>query len=339
MDFTATYRDRTGAMREERVEAASRSEAVAALKARGIVPMRVEAISGAKAQRRRPQNGESAVSRRSVVYVLAVVFDLLSSGGLWWWLARPAETITLLPEKPKTAAMPKEVKSVQRTRVHKPGKVTHKAPPPQTPEERLAWFKEKYGDNIPENLKTTVYFLEHPPTQTYRPLPQPEDVFKHQSEKTIAAVLLMKPGTFVMRRTVYDESFDADFKKAMEEPTEIEDDDSEETKELKAAVNEVKAEWAEKMRSGEKPSAIMTQVMDTAYELGKYTREIETLLHEVVADPANTDKDIEDFVGAANQMLKEKGAEELPMPNLIRRQIRTRLRTRRAQKRSGTNDK
>ena len=39
MTFTITYRDATGAMREEAVEAASRADALSALKARGISPI------------------------------------------------------------------------------------------------------------------------------------------------------------------------------------------------------------------------------------------------------------------------------------------------------------
>ena len=109
MEFVCTYRDRTGAMREKRVEAASRSETVAVLRAQGIVPMRVEAISGAKAPRRKVRNVEGAASRKGAAYVLAVAFVLLSVGGLWWWLARPAETATLLPEKPIPKAIPDEV--------------------------------------------------------------------------------------------------------------------------------------------------------------------------------------------------------------------------------------
>ena len=108
MTFTVTYRDKTGAMREKRVEAASHSEAVAALKAQGIVPIRVEAISGAEAPGRRARNGDSAVSRRSAAYVLAVAFVILVGGGLWWWLGGVRGEPALPPEKPKTAAIYKE---------------------------------------------------------------------------------------------------------------------------------------------------------------------------------------------------------------------------------------
>ena len=334
MVFTVTYRAKDGALREERVEAASRAECVAECRKRGISPTGLKEGKGMNCR----QDGGSPSQRRLTgnAAILAAVVLAAIAGGAWWWFGRDGER----PSHAEAPAKPKAVKPAKPERKHVAKPVAKPAPvvkevkkprAPETREERLAWFKKKYGDNIPENLKTTVYFLEHPPTTTYKPLPQPEDVFKHQSEKTIAAVLMLQPGTFVMRRTVYDESFDADFVKAVQEPTPIEEDDSDETKALKTAVNEVRAEWIERMKAGEKPSDIMNEAMNTAYELGKYTRELEELLHEANDNPSMTNEDVEDFVKAANAMLKEKGAGELQMPDLLRRQARLRRIVRKAQ--------
>ncbi len=248
-----------------------------------------------------------------------------------WWTSR---------EAPKPQPEPQPVSVEKKPALPKP-KVAKPRPAPAakakpakrkelTPQDQLARIRKTFGDNVPENLKPTVYFLENPPKTNFKPRKRPEDVFKHQSEKTIAAVLLLQPGAFVMRRTVYDESFDIDFKKALEDPTVIEDGDSDEDRELKMAVADVRAELAEKMKEGEMPAKIFTEAMDTAYELGKYTREIETMLREVSDDPTKTDQDVQDFVEAANVMLKEKGAAEIPMPNLVRRQVRLRTLARKA---------
>ena len=334
MIFTVTYRDRTGAKREESVEANSRDAAFAAMKARGIVPAAVRA--GAT----KPRNTRNT----AVPYIIAVAFVLLLAGGAWWWLGRAGARPSRVVDVPvKSKAMPKEVKpSVAKGAKAvpvRPVRPMRKPIVPKTPEERLAFIKKIYGDNIPENLKSEVYFLEHPPTTTYRPMPRPEDVFKHPSEKTIAAVLLLKPGAFVMQRTVYDESFDEDFKKAMAEPTSIEDGDSDADRELKAAVSEVKAEFAERMAKGEKPSEIMTKAMEEAYELGKFTREIDEMLQEVEDDPTKTNQDVEDFVKAANELLKEKGLEQLEMPELLGRKVRLRRAIFKAQQSGETQTK
>ena len=341
-------------MRTEAVEAASRGECFTQMKAQGITPMSVKegnSVSRRDRRGRRDELGKNSHVERAeagrgkggragarpsrIAYILLIAFFALAGGGVWWWMRSP-RTATL-PEDDgakKPSALAKEVKPAAAPKPEQPKKRV-----PQTREERLAWFEKKYGTNIPENLKTTVYFLKNPPTTTYRPLPRPEDIFKHQSEKTIAAVLLHKPGAFVMRRTVYDESFDMDFQKALEEPIIEKDDDDEATKELKAAVNDVKAELAERMRAGEKPSKIMTDTMDTAYELGKYSRNLETMLHEMSDNPANTDKDIEDFVNAANKLLKEKGAGEMEMPNFFRRQLRLKMLARKAKMQEETKEK
>ena len=197
--------------------------------------------------------------------------------------------------------------------------------------DRLERLEKMYGTNIPENLKTTYYFLKNPPTTTYKPPKRREDIFKHHSERTIAAVILLSPGSFVLQRPIYDESFDMSFRKSLEEPTLFSNDDTPDERELKEAVNDVKAELAERMRNGEKPSEILTECMNTAYELGKYKRDIEELLLEIEEDPTKSNQDVEDFVNAANKMLRDKGAAELPMPTLFRRQARLKVLARQQQ--------
>lgn len=192
-------------------------------------------------------------------------------------------------------------------------------------ENRLLWIEKKYGTNIPESLKTTVYFLKNPPKQVFRPPPRKEEIFKHKSEQSIASVLLMKPGAFILQRSIYDESFDHDFKRSLQEPTIILDSDTPQERELKQAVNEIKAELSERMRAGEKPSEIMTATMNDAYELSKYSQSLQSLIHEIEDDPTKSDKDVEDFVNAANKMLRDNGAQEIAMPSMFRRQLRLKM--------------
>ena len=333
MTFTVTYRAKDGALREERVDAANRAECVAECRKRGISPTGIR--EGGKGMNRR-QDGGSPSQRRltgNAAILAAVVLAAIAGGAWWWFSARSASG----PSQAEAPAKPKAVKPAKpqpkpKAAVAKPSapapakqaKPKEKWHPPQTPEERLAWIEKVYGDNIPDNLKSEVYFLKNPPTATFKPPPRPEDVFKHPSEKTIAAVMLMKPGVFVMQRTVYDESFDEDFKKAMAEPTVVEEGDSDETKELKAAVAEMKADFAARMANGEKPSEIMNKAMNEAYELGKFSGEVQAMLNEWVDDPSRSNEDVKDFVSAANKLLKEKGLDEIAVPELLGRQVRLR---------------
>ena len=95
MTFTVTYRDKDGALREECVESAGRSECVAALKARGIVPVSVR--EGKESTRLRSgksaasPNGRAAVRPSHWVRGAAILAALvLVVGGVWWWAARSA---------------------------------------------------------------------------------------------------------------------------------------------------------------------------------------------------------------------------------------------------------
>lgn len=193
-----------------------------------------------------------------------------------------------------------------------------------TDDEKLQHIRDKYGDNIPESLKSTVYFLEHPVKQSFKETPPSYKIFKHMSENDIASLLVVEPGDFFLRKPFYDENFDRDFKKSLEEKIEFSDDDTEEQRELKQAVMETKKDFAERMKAGESPSDIMNAAVDQMYELGVYKEQLQGLLNEYHADETFSDKDIEDFITAANEMLQKRGASPLQMPNFTMRQAKLR---------------
>ena len=90
MIFTVTYRDRTGARREESIEAESRDAVFAAMKARGIVPT---AVRAGVTKPRNTRNTRNA----ALPYIIAVAFVLLLGGGAWWWLGGDGRKVTDLP--------------------------------------------------------------------------------------------------------------------------------------------------------------------------------------------------------------------------------------------------
>ena len=198
-----------------------------------------------------------------------------------------------------------------------------------TDAEKLQHIRDKYGNNIPENLKSTVYFLEHPVKQSFKETPPSYKIFKHMSENDIASLLVVEPGDFFLQKPFYDENFDRDFKKSLEEKIEFSDDDTEEQRELKQAVIDTKKDFAERMKEGESPSDIMNAAVDQMYELGVYKEQLQGMLSEYHADEKYTDKDIEDFITAANEMLQKRGASPLQMPNFTMRQAKLRAIARR----------
>lgn len=201
-------------------------------------------------------------------------------------------------------------------------------------EEKLARIRAKYGDNIPDNLKGEVYFLENPPQQTFHPAKSKSDIFKHRSEQIIASLLRIEPGDFILQRRKYDAKFDKDFEASLAEPIEFEDTDTDEQRELKQAVIDTKAEIVERMKEGARPSELLNDAADNLYELGRYKRDLQEQLAKFKMDASYTDQDIEDFVNAANQMLRSKGASEIPMPRFFMRRISLKLAARRAAQKS-----
>ena len=143
MTFTVTYRGADGAMRDERVEAANRTECFAQCRARGIAPLSVKegnfASRRGRGERRDDGGKNGRVERaervggtgRLVAYVLSVALVALAIvGGAWWWMRSPRTATLPEPEAPKKAALPKEVKpaaapkpsSLQRNAMPEPRK-------------------------------------------------------------------------------------------------------------------------------------------------------------------------------------------------------------------------
>ena len=137
MTFTVTYRAKDGALREERVEAASRAECVAECRRRGIAPTGIkEGGSGksAASPMGRDKRGPSRVgmgdSKRTTArwMAVAVIAVVAIAGGVWWWYGgrgaaalpaeKPAKPKVEKPQKPKTTSVQQQ--GVENPKAEKP---------------------------------------------------------------------------------------------------------------------------------------------------------------------------------------------------------------------------
>lgn len=196
-----------------------------------------------------------------------------------------------------------------------------------TVDERIKHFHELYGENLPRNIRQVVHYLKNPPVKTFRPAKQKYDIFKRASEKDIAAMLLVEPGSWLMRQPTFGPKFDQDLAIALKEEIKIEESDTEEQRELKQAVIDSKAELAERMKAGEKPSDVMNAMGEAYYQMGLYKRNLEDQVRAVRKDATKSDDDVKDAVDAVNLMLKEKGIAPIKMPNMVLRRASLRLAT------------
>ena len=341
MVFTVTYRGKDGALCEEVVEAADRTGCVAECRKRGLAPTKI--ITGGKGcgTVRASHSGVAGSSKRATArWVVAAVFVAIAAGGVWCRIG--SRGATDLPkeapakpkiEKPKSTKPPKAVEKpvITNTPVATP-KIR------QTEEDkraaRLKRIRDKYGDNIPDNLKAVVYFLEHPPARHFKAQGS-HSYFRHPSERQIAGVVFTEPGTYFVMKPEFGDAFDRDFLNALMDKIDVNDDDSDEVRQAKEAMRDVKKEIADACKtSGKKPSEVLNEHATAMYELGLYQRNLEEELNKIHANPDLSDNDVEDFCKAANALLESKGLPQMPLPNLARRGIRLKHAQRRAEKRA-----
>ena len=271
--------------------------------------------------------------RSRVPLVLLVLVVLLLLGIAAWWVAMPRDDKAApQPRAPNGGGQIAEVKSAvappPATKGQKEGKKLSRR------ERELKEIRDKFGDNIPESLKATVYFLEHPPQQTFK-VRSKASFLRHPSERQIEGVVLAEPGSFFVVKPEFGESFDQDFMTALLDKIEVNDDDSEETRAIKENVSAVKKEIAEICkREGRKPSEVMNEHAAAMYELGRFQRDLEEELDRIHANEEYSDKDVEDFCEAANRLLKAKGLAPIQHLDLTRRSFRIKSMQRMAERRA-----
>lgn len=111
----------------------------------------------------------------------------------------------------------------------------------------------------------------------------------------------------------FDSRFKDRFLKSLSTPTLVLSTDSEELKEQKRELNELKAGLKREIDAG----ADVTQLLNEEYERLKKVNGLQSSMQRELREYARTAEsydDIEDFVAAANIMLKERGGKEMKVP-------------------------
>ena len=270
---------------------------------------------------RRPVRPSS--TNRARLYLWLAVAIVAALGTALWWLFRGDAHKVKPPSSP--SLRPRPIATVTNPPVARSAAVpAPRARRKLTREEKLKEIRDRYGDNIPDYYKPVVYFLEHPPHKTFK-AESTHPYLRHPSERQIAGVVLTEPGTYFVMKPEFNESFDRDFMTALIDKIEINDDDDDDVKAVKKATTEAKKEIAEICKKeGLRPSEVMNQQAAAMFELGRYQRDLEEELNKIHENPDYSDADVTDFCKAANEMLKAKGLNPMPIPNLARRGIQLR---------------
>ena len=348
MTFTVTYRGADGALVTEAVEATNRTECFAQMKAQGIVPLSVkegDSVSRRGRGDRRDERGKNgrAESRRrktcrdgtgkkpfTVICYLFAAIAVIAAIALWWWFGRGIEAAPQDDGLKRPSGLVKEVTPAA-------------APPAAAPVATNVVRVTAKGTRIPDNVQPDEFgVLRHPGGLRWVDTndlhivkhPRKKRLFKHHSENSIATLLTLDPEKMapflVGRRPKFGQRFVDDFKASLYEEVEFPEDDTEEEREVRKAVVEVKKEMAAALERGEDIAKMMNDAQEELDRLVSYRDTLVKQLKTVKLDEKFSDADVEDFTAAANQMLKEQGLKELRMPNLTYRQFMLQRRRERA---------
>ena len=245
----------------------------------------------------------------------------LVCGVALWWVMRQGDDAAPKPKAPRGGGVIAEVKPAPSPRpAH-----TEPKPEPTKDEKRLAeikYFEDRYGTNMPEGIKTHVYFLKHPPATKYK-IRSRYDYFRHPVERQIASLLAVEPGAFMLDKLEFGESFNRDFLAAALDGTKPLPDDDDETRTTKELVAETIRDMAAVQKSeGKLPSEILNEHAEILYELGRLEKDLEDELQKAKADPEKSDDEVRDLFAAANVLRKKRGLPEWKVPDFSKRSIR-----------------
>ena len=324
MTFTVTYRDADGALRTEAVEAASRADCLAQMKARGVSVQSVKAYAGKHTShggaKREPIAGTGR-NRHAVACVLSVACVLLAGGIGWYWLSgRRSGEATLQNDGPKKpSAFAKEVK------------------PAAAPKAEAKPEKKDYAnlDNIalrrlPESETNNLTAAQVKYWEMFHPNPPPNPnhqpkakighyrIFKSRADNEIAFVVATRPGTMVLGSRSVGPDFERRFLKSIETPIIVSENDSDHDKELKRAVIAAKIELKAAYDRGEDIGKVMDDARDQIQRLGRYKAQLEKEALKVMRKEGITSGDAGDVVAAMNKMLEAKGIAPVELNSMSR---------------------
>lgn len=318
--FTVQYRGPDGKAESVQIESADRAGVFAELKKRGISAVRVEELKG------KPRSvSSSSVSTRKMplaVKCLAFCFVIACVVGAAWFCLTP---------KPKSVHDESTRKPAKNLTAAKPRPVVNPAPaqdvdPVEAQKEKwkqMGYPKNPWGHPIPKELEykphwkytSEDYSLIDPGYKARHETFLAEQAtipWQHSCEIEIAQTLFAKPED-VLLFTPLSKNFKEQFLKSLENPIVISKDDSEEVAQQKREMREVKKYLKEQLDNGQDIVAIINEARESMSQLNGLRQNLLAELRELEKS-ASSEQEIDDYVEAANMMLKEKGAGSIKLP-------------------------
>ena len=248
MTFTCTYRNNQGAQTTEVVEAASRQDVFAQLKARGIVPTRV--VEGGRLPTKPvaasgPANGlkPASVLRGAVVGVFVVVVAI----AVWHFVDSKAEAPVAKPAAPKQANA-KHAQPKAHPATNAP--VAKAAEPVPAPEAtRVSVRDESQPLSVETNKSGYIIETYLKDGKHTRVIKEPPPIFTNPADQVIAWMMSAQPGQEIPPFPI-DKSIEEDFKRSLTNNLAVLDTDDEKVAALKQSVLETRQELVKMLEQG-----------------------------------------------------------------------------------------
>lgn len=150
-------------------------------------------------------------------------------------------------------------------------------------------------------------------------------LFKNAADREIQCLLDIEPGDEILLPSDY-RNFEKQFAKAIREPIEDDPNDTEDERDVRKAVREIREELKQRQAKGENLRDVMLAAQKELVEQGEYKQALKRQLWEIRRDKKHSPQDVLDAVDAVNLMLKDKGIGEMKCPSLWKYQAQRYLK-------------
>ena len=296
MIWNVTYRDATGHNAVQSIEASSRKELFKILSQKKITAIKIEeskdSVKVSKASKRKHGIIYLLIGIIAIPIILYIVSYLPKTD------TAPQKDNVLKKKAVKTIDVKPTVKPVSIT--------TNNATPRSIKKDRPTKVGERVGDYI-KLPSGRIHHIKGERTNTNSRVKQDWfRVFKTKTDNEIALIMTLEPGETVVGTPVYRGGFKNAFLESLNEPISVDPEDSQEIKELKKIVADARKELKAAYDRGEDIDQIMYESRNQFQDLATYRQSLESELRVALKD-INSEKEFDDLIAAANQMLEKKG--------------------------------
>lgn len=322
MTFAVTYRGKDGALREDAIEAASRSECLSVCKAHGIVPVAIREghassrsrsgkIIGGRRDRRQVPNGRRRVPIPVVVGALGVM--VLLAIGAWWLLGSRGEKVIPASSQPIREKKTDEPRKDDQPRSTSRGAKGEAFVVPElstagNAQARKAGMERPAKPEARAQLRGTEARIERAKARGDR------RIFVHDSECYLSNFAI--PGEQVPP-TPFEQDMVDDLMKALDEPINIDmSEDSETDIQMKNIVQGMKDEIKEYLKNGGTIETYLAELQKRQDREANYYSEAFAMVNKSAKedDPAMA----YELWKKTNEHLQSQGIRTMPLPRRLR---------------------